>query len=595
MCKAIQYNLIFVIMFIFVAVSIGQDAFDQTVAQIKALETKLEENRQRVKRTKEQGESKIAEFRKSHKLNAPKDMFESDTDYAGRIRLLDALVEKRRDALSESYMEDMQRSVGKIRTQIARLYRRVFPMNEVTVTLGTYDANKEFFPITFKTRNQHFNKRLYLSKSDARKLYQNWDKVIKRGYFSIDPGYRRALVMVKLAYEPIWRADVTWTFHEVYDLGNNNIAVAFSPDGQHLATGDTDRKATLWEMNRGTKIWQMPHGGRVNAVAFSPDGQYLATGDTDRKATLWEMNRGTKIWHVEHRYRSGLVTVRSDVISGKRTEIPQMAEGNVYAITFSPDGKYLSTGDDTKNPFRHYIKNTKDVAGNANIWEINYGKLVRRMIHETPTGRARVTQNVFGGPKVEYLEVKPGGKVNALAFSPDGEYLVTGSNTVSFWKVSSGQRIRQLEDGNRVYAVSFSPDGKYLATGSSEKVSVWEVNGGHCLWQMEHKKHVARPSTSRRYSRYTFGHGGYYSGYGATVSFSPDGQYLAVGGDNNAITFYRVPPEITIGNKIYTEKVIQTGYGVKDLAWSPYGNLISDGKKVYRTLLQPEVYDIEKP
>ena len=150
MCKAIQYGLVFVIMFIFVAVSIGQDAFDQTVAQIKALETKLEENRQRVVRTREQGESEIAEFRKSHKLNAPKDMFESDADYDERIHQLDALVKKRHDALLERYFEDMRRSVGKVRDQIAGLYRRVFPTNDVTVTLGTYDANNEFFPITFE-------------------------------------------------------------------------------------------------------------------------------------------------------------------------------------------------------------------------------------------------------------------------------------------------------------------------------------------------------------------------------------------------------------------------------------------------------------
>ena len=523
-------------------------------------------------------------------------MFESDADYDRRINQLNALVAKRQEGIHKRYLEDMQRSVGDIQTQIAHLYRRIFPTNDVTVTLGRYDANNEFFPITFQTQSERFNERLYLSKEDAQDLYHNWNKIIKTGYLSIDPGYRRALVMVKLVYTPIWQTGVTWTFREVYHLGSNNIAVAFSANGRYLATGGNNRKAVIWKLSSGEELWQMGLGSSVNAVALSPDGRYLATGN-GHYATLWEVNRGTKVWQLEHRYASGLVSVRTDVIGGRKTRTPQMAEGNVYAITFSPDGKYLATGDDTKNPFRHYVevrnRGKAERAGNANIWEINHGTLVQRIIHETPTGYARVRRNVTSGTKVEYMEVIPGGGVNAVAFSPDGKYLATGSNNVTIWKLSSGQRIQQMEDGGRVYAVSFSPDGKYLATGSSEKASIWEVNSSHRIWQREHKKQapIRRRRTNRTIFHGGFGHGGSGEagyGHGTNVAFSSDGQYLAVGGVDRAITLYRIPTNITIETKISREKVIRTSGEVTDLAWNPYGNLISDGKKVYRTLLQPE-------
>ena len=541
MCKTIQYNLIFLIMFIFVAVSIGQDAFDQTVVQIKALETKLEENRQRVEITREQGESEIAEFRKSHKLNAPKDMFESDPDYDARIHQLDALVEKRHDALREHYFEDMQRSVGKIRNQIARLYRRVFSTSAVTVTLGTYDANNEFFPITFEFENQRIEERFNIKKDDARNLYHNWDKVSKIGYLSIDPGYRRRLAMMKLVYRPILEEDVTWIFHEVYDLGNNN-SVAFSPDGRYFATD-----ATLRKVSTGKKVYELDGALRnFNAISFSPDGKYLATGDA-RNATLWEVSSGTKVWQRANTYSVNAFSLTDPRGRGRATRYTAF-----NAISFSPDGKYLATGD----------------ARNATLWEVSSGTKVWQRANTYSVNAFSLTDPRGRGRATHYAAF------NAISFSPDGKYLATcsvfsnGGRNVYLWEVSSGNKIRSMKHGR---CISFSPDGKYLVIGDSRnKLTFWEVNKGKKVREMEYGSNIY------------------------AVAFSLDGQFLAVGGVDTAITFYRIPEHITIETEIAKEKVIQTDSSVHNLAWAPGGNLISDGKKVYQTLLQPEIYEIEK-
>ncbi|MBM3224797.1 MAG: hypothetical protein FJZ47_13465, partial [Candidatus Tectomicrobia bacterium] len=71
----------------------------------------------------------------------------------------------------------------------------------------------------------------------------------------------------------------------------NVRAVAFSRDGQRLATGSEDRTARVWEVSSGWLLTTLEgHRGNVRAVAFSPDGQRLTITHRDETARVWDVS-----------------------------------------------------------------------------------------------------------------------------------------------------------------------------------------------------------------------------------------------------------------------------------------------------------------
>ena len=201
-------------------------------------------------------------------------------------------------------------------------------------------------------------------------------------------------------------------------------SLAFSPDGQTLASGSWDTTIRLWNsqtLRHETTL--IGHSSEVSSIAFSPDGQTLASGSWDRTVRLWDPSTGQL----------------KRTLSGYNIQ-------EITSIAFSPDGQILAGGVDSSSR-NHTI----------HLWD-------------TSTGHYKT--NLPGHTE----------QVTFIAFSPDGQILASGSedNTVRLWNPNTGETKKILTGHTQsVESVAFSRDGQTLASGSRDgTIRLWNPQTG---------------------------------------------------------------------------------------------------------------------
>ena len=98
-------------------------------------------------------------------------------------------------------------------------------------------------------------------------------------------------------------------------------SVAFSPDGNKIASGSWDDTIRLWDTNTGEQLQTLTgHTDDVNSVAFSPDGNTIASASDDYTIRLWNAHTGEQL----------------QTLTGHTSPS--------YSVAFSPDGNTIASG-----------------------------------------------------------------------------------------------------------------------------------------------------------------------------------------------------------------------------------------------------------
>jgi hypothetical protein len=265
--------------------------------------------------------------------------------------------------------------------------------------------------------------------------------------------------------------------------------LAFSADGQLVATGGEDKTVRFWDAATGKQKRRMDgHADEVLAVAISPDGKYVLSAGRDRTLRLWDTKTGA-----ERRRFEG----HSDA---------------VYAIAFSPNGaEALSAGAD-KTVRRWDVDSGKELAcwtGHEDaVTSLSFSTDGRSALSGSRDRSVRLWDVATG----EVRQVLTGhtAEVFAVAFSPDGKRAVSGGNdkVLRMWDLEKGKASHEITGhANAIIAVAFLPDGRHVVSGSSQYRTADRVVR---VWDLESGKEVAGSKDDYREGV-------------ASITFSPDG------------------------------------------------------------------------
>jgi WD40 repeat protein len=238
----------------------------------------------------------------------------------------------------------------------------------------------------------------------------------------------------------IWDVATGRELHKLTGFRCSVKEVRFSPDGRLVASVGNDGMLKLWDVKSGQELKSLVHSTSpdvdtsIYSIAFSRDGKRIYAGNGDKTISEW------------------------DVATGKETKVWKAHDDVVLTLTFSPDHRVLASGG------------FGDLT--VKLWDTATWREIRTLAEKKTAGFTEA--------------LKP------IAFSPNGKLIA--ASTVGFdpklrqyayirtlvWNVGTGEKLFTL-GGHKldVDALAFTPDGRFLVTGGTDTViKFWDIKTG---------------------------------------------------------------------------------------------------------------------
>ncbi|MDX2078493.1 MAG: WD40 repeat domain-containing protein [bacterium] len=283
--------------------------------------------------------------------------------------------------------------------------------------------------------------------------------------------------------------------------------VEFSPDSRFIVAGigaefaeASDGMVRLWDVQTGELINRFQHDATVWHVAYSPDGQFIATGARTGIVQIWHIQTGKvaqtllgdeEVYITSLTYspdgRSILASYVSDNDAYDKIIVWNIFTGEPFFeinhetnhAIYSPDGQFIATsGADLVIWDAQTGDQLHNFPINADMYDLVYSPDGQFIVAPISTDENIAIYDAQTGEVIDLMRGHEA-LVFDITYSPDGRYLVSRSfsdTTIKVWDMTDKRVIHTLTGFNQfINAATFSPDGSHIATSQDHRIWMWDI------------------------------------------------------------------------------------------------------------------------